>query len=149
MKIIIDKRCEQLYLDERISSICINFNVRESQPRWLSRWNWLDCEENCSSLGYIPSVWERERGKVLRKGRIVISAKCTPSLLLTREWCCDSESQRGVSRREKSSFLRLGSLHTLSAKRFPSRYYIRFRDESDCSQLRFTWKRKADPRVRA
>lgn len=121
------------YLDEHIKPRCASiFNVREHQSRWLPRWNWLDGEENCSSRCYIPGADERERGKVLRKGRIVISAKRTPSrailstslLLSSWIWCCDRKSQHGVSRGEESSFLRLGSLHTLSAKRIPSRYYV-------------------------
>jgi len=113
----------------------------------------------------IPGVDERERGKVLRKSKIVISAKSTyraryahdamPSLVLYLALSLPNDAAIGreptfwLSEERNHYFSSRIVSHPHSAKRFPSRYYIRFRDESDYSRLKFTWKRKADFRVSA
>jgi hypothetical protein len=89
----------------------------------------------------------------LRKGGIVIAAKrlcCMRMVYTHRDSCaCASYSllfsrcladdaaieATGAAFRGEKLFLPLGLLRILSANRFPSRYCIRFRDESDGRDL--------------
>lgn len=107
-------------------------NIRQFQPTWLPRWNWLDGGENClltvASPASAKGKGEKFYGKVgllfLLRARtssahIALTYAVQRALIprsFSPEWCCDRARANVPACRGEESFLRLGSLHTLSAR---------------------------------
>lgn len=131
-------------------------NICQSRPTWLPRWNWLDGGENCLLAVASPTSAKGKGEKFYGKAGLLFLLRAHTSrtlrsritvlylaLSFPNDAAIGRANRSGVPRRRIIPSSRVAS-HPLDAKRFPSRYYIRFRDESDCSWLEFTWKRKAD-----